>query len=179
MAPHSSSLPSPHPPLPSSSIAQLRLTDSHIAAPDNKTLEPGTVFDFGVNSECQSGCPEGMYGSCEAIDNCYSCDIGTCTSCPSGSYRAKPGAVSASQCLPCPTGTFNGAEGAAQCDECTAGSFVTLNASDATDGFGTSSGGVACTHCPAGRESTESGSILCSSCSAGESSKAGEACAAW
>jgi len=65
-----------------SSISQLRMFDSHIAsavAETNATaLSSGTVFDFGVNSDCRSGCGPGQYGTCEAIDGCFSCDIGVC-----------------------------------------------------------------------------------------------------
>ena len=163
-----------------SSIAQFRLADSHLATTRNSTvLLPGTVFDFGVSSDCRSGCPAGMFGACVAVDSCYSCKIGSCTHCPVGSFRATPGAVSISQCLPCPQGTYNGEEGAAGCNECAVGSYVTLNTSGAADGFGTNSGGDACVSCPAGRETTTSGSVRCSACSAGESSDVGAACLSW
>ena len=162
-----------------SSIAQLRLTDSNIATPaGSAALAPGTVFDFGVNSDCQSGCPAGMFGTCEAVDNCYSCVIGACAECPIGTYRTEPGAVLLEQCLACPTGTFSGVTGAAQCDECGVGSYVTMEESE-LDGLGTTLGGEACVACPAGRESTSSGSVLCHACSAGESSDAGAPCTSW
>ena len=162
-----------------SSISQLRLYDSHIAADPGMALEAGTVFDFGSASDCQSGCGPGMYGTCTSIDNCFSCDIGTCNLCPIGTYRSDSGAVSEEQCLSCPIGTFSGAEGAAQCSTCPVGSFVTLLANDAADGLGTNSGGEACVMCPAGRESTEHGSVLCHSCAAGASSRQGQPCISW
>ena len=161
-----------------SSISQLRLFDSHIAADQGMSLAAGTVFDFGSQSDCRSGCGPGMHGTCEPIDNCFSCDIGVCSSCPIGTYRSASGAVSEEQCLPCPIGTFSGVEGTAQCSTCPVGSYVTLYTSD-EDGLGTNSGGEACIACPAGRESTESGSVLCQSCTAGASSKEGKACASW
>ena len=162
-----------------SSVAQLRLFDSHIAADKGMALAAGTVFDFGVTSDCQSGCGRGQYGTCEPIDNCFSCDIGDCSSCPIGTYRSDPGAVSKDQCLPCPFGTFSGVEGAAQCSTCPAGSFVTLLANDAADGLGASLGGEVCVSCPAGRESIDSGSVLCHSCAAGASSGEGQRCTSW
>ena len=48
-----------------SSISQLRLFDSHIVADPGMSLAAGTVFDFGVTSDCQSGCGRGQYGTCE------------------------------------------------------------------------------------------------------------------
>ena len=162
-----------------SSISQLRLVDSHIAAEPGMALEAGTVFDFGTASDCQSGCGPGMYGTCVAIDNCFSCDIGTCTACPIRTYRSASGAVRKEQCLPCPIGTFNGAEGAAQCSTCNNGSFVTLLTTDADEGLGASLGGEACVTCPAGREATKSGSVLCHSCTAGASSSEGQPCVSW
>ena len=146
------------------SLGQLRLSDTHIVPPDGETLATGTVFDFGGNSDCQSGCPSGSYGTCEPVDNCYSCVIGACNPCPRGTFRAEPGAVAEAQCLPCPSGTFS-EEGAAACGECAAGSYVTLLASVA-DGFGTSSGAEACVSCPAGRATTDSGSVQCFDCKA-------------
>ena len=50
-----------------SSVAQLRLFDSHIAAVERMALAAGTVFDFGVTSDCQSGCGRGQYGTCEKV----------------------------------------------------------------------------------------------------------------
>ena len=49
------------------SIAQLRLFDSHMAADEGMSLAAGTVFDFGSQLECQSGCGRGQYGSCEKV----------------------------------------------------------------------------------------------------------------
>ena len=160
------------------SIGRLRLTDSNLAPTDGSTLALGTVLDFGGSSDCQSGCPSGSYGTCEAVDNCFSCVIGACSPCPRGTYRAEPGAVEEAQCLPCPSGMFSGAEGAAECDECGAGSYVTLLERD-PDGIGVGLGGEICELCPAGRESTASGSVSCSACSAGETSTGGEPCMAW
>ena len=50
-----------------SSVAQLRLFDSHLAADEGMSLAAGTVFDFGVTSDCQSGCGRGQYGTCEKV----------------------------------------------------------------------------------------------------------------
>ena len=159
------------------SIGRLRLTDTHLAG-DEAPLPVSTVFDFGGSSDCKSGCPAGSYGTCEAVDNCYSCIIGACTPCSRGTYGPEAGAVKEAQCLPCPSGTFSSAEGAAGCDECVAGSYVTLLDRD-PDGIGVSAGGNMCELCPAGRESTESGSESCRACSAGENSETGKACALW
>ena len=49
------------------SIAQLRLFDSHLAADEGTSLAAGTVFDFGSQFDCQSGCGRGQYGSCEQV----------------------------------------------------------------------------------------------------------------
>ena len=160
------------------SLGQLYLLDSHLATADGAALAPSTVFNFGGSSECQSGCPAGSYGTCEAVDDCYSCVIGACTPCPRGTYRAEPGAVEEAQCLPCPSGTFSDEEGAAGCDECGVGSYVTLLES-AVDGFGVSSAGEACVLCPAGRASSETGSVQCGACLAGESSGVGLPCVTW
>ena len=162
-----------------SSVSQLRLFDTNIAPADGaSSLEAGTVFDFGVASDCSVGLRCWQYGVCEAVDRVFSCNIGTCLPCPIGTYRAEPGAVSLEQCLPCPVGTFSGVEGAAGCDECDIGSYVTLLTRNA-DGLGTSLGGEACVQCPAGRESNTTGSVLCDACSAGESSEVGKPCISW
>ena len=162
-----------------SSISQLRLIDSHIASDPGMALEAGTVFDFGGVSDCQSGCGPGMYGNCTSIDNCVSCDIGTCNLCPIGTFLSTSGAVSVDDCEACPKGTFSGAEGAAQCSTCLAGSLVTLLAIDAEDEFVITEGGETCVACPAGRESTVNGSVLCHFCTAGESSREGQPCTPW
>ena len=159
-----------------SSISQLRLFDSHLVATANgSTFGSGTIFDFGVNSDCRSGCGPGQFGACEAVDGCFSCMIGACKPCPIGTYRTEPGAVLEAQCLPCPSGEFSEAAGAHNCEVCASGSYVTLLASE-VDGIGTASRGETCVACPAGRETTKSGSIACSSCSEGKSSRVDEPC---
>ena len=164
------------------SLSQLSIFDTHLTLANGTSFAPDTVFDFGGSSDCQSGCPAGSYGTCEAVDNCYSCVIGACTPCPRGTYRAEPGAVEEAQCLPCPTGTFSSAEGAAECDECAVGSYVTLLERD-PDGIGVGLGGEICELCPAGRQSTKSGSESCSACPPGEASQSasatGEPCTSW
>ena len=50
-----------------SSISRLRLIDSYIAAPDGASHATGTVFDFGVASNCQSGCGPGHFGNCSQV----------------------------------------------------------------------------------------------------------------
>ena len=50
-----------------SSISRLRLVDSYIAAPDGASHATGTVFDFGVASNCQSGCGPGHFGNCSQV----------------------------------------------------------------------------------------------------------------
>ena len=94
-----------------SSISQLRLIDSHIATDPGVALVAGTVYEFGTAPDCQSGCGPGMFGNCTSIDNCFSCDMGLCNSCPIGTFLSTSGAVSVEQCLPCPIGTFSGVEG--------------------------------------------------------------------
>ena len=50
-----------------SSISPLQLVDSHIAKSSGGSLSTGTVFDFGMASDCESGCGPGEYGSCEKV----------------------------------------------------------------------------------------------------------------
>ena len=70
------------------SLSEIVVKDSHVESP-----ETGFTFTFGGEIECVSSCAPGYFGHCEAVDDCWSCDIGVCSACPVGSYRAYEGAV--------------------------------------------------------------------------------------
>ena len=109
---------------------------------------------------------------CKAVGACVSCDIGVCSPCPAGTFRAAEGATQESECLPCPRGEFTATEGAIQCNVSPPGSYATDDPSDA-DGNGITIGASASVSCPAGQIATNEGSSSCNACPVGKTSDVG------
>ena len=139
------------------SVSQIRFMESNIRDPNVTNL----IYNFGSDFDCISGCPPGQYGSCVAVDDCWSCDMGVCSDCPNGTSRLEAGAVEQSQCLPCELGTAANTSGSVQCSVCPSGK-----------GSGTTTGSTKCEPCRAGQKSSV-GSYTCDDCGVGEGSSEG------
>ena len=112
----------------------VEIVDSTILE-DTMTYQDGVVFNAGGTTTCISGCGEGEYGDCEAIDpdtiqqdgipQCYSCNISACFNCPRGTFNAGTGGVTADACSLCARGWFTDTPGQEECQVCPAGSYTT------------------------------------------------------
>uniref|UniRef100_A0A7S2F8R9 Polymorphic outer membrane protein n=1 Tax=Octactis speculum TaxID=3111310 RepID=A0A7S2F8R9_9STRA len=125
---------------------------------------------------CKSACRAGEYGECEAVDSCYSCKLGVCNDCPSGTYSLA-GAALKSHCLPCPSGYFSKYTKSSFCSECGPGNYTIVNGSKRLKtrepGIGDTISATDCVACPRGKLQEYSGSYLCNSCEAGKTSQPG------
>ena len=132
---------------------------------------PGT-YSSGVNSTTCSACLAGTYSSL-GQNSCTPCPVNTfsgasassCTACPPNQYAP----AGSSSCLTCPDGsTYDSTQqmcvqclpgysssGGAACSVCPAGYYSDV------------SGATSCTPCPSGTYSTTTGSTVCQPCAGG------------
>jgi len=153
-------------------FSDIAITNTYILARDDSSTQIESVASVSVSLVCSSSCPVGTYGQCEAVGSCYSCSIGECHKCPSGTYSSSTGAVSISFCLPCEKGTFSNALGALNCTTCQKGYYASAKEDD-TDGIGATSRAKFCVPCPAGKHQLENSSYYCEECDVGSFSAEG------
>ena len=127
----------------------MTVVNTFVDEPTMAAAQDGDIF-WGLTEgySCASACAAGRYGACSALglaEQCYSCQLDACASCPVGKYGTKFGAVSEEDgCTAASEGYYTGnTAGATRQLECRKGSYVTDTADD-NDGFGVSSEGTYC-----------------------------------
>ena len=90
-----------------SAISQVNFKNSYLDPSGVFESEDSTFFFSGGTSQCISGAPEGMFGSCTQADDCWSCELDVQEPCPPGTYASAPGTTTASECVPSPRGFWS------------------------------------------------------------------------
>lgn len=118
---------------------------------------PGRYADVPASTTCID-CLAGKYAAVSGNDQCIACTPGAytdiagsaaCTECPVGKYADGSGNDQASDCIDCIVGKYIDITGSVKCVNCPPGRFL---------------GGVSCSLCPAGTNSSTTGALSLSSC---------------
>ena len=184
-----------------SAISNLNFKNSYLDHSGLFESQDSTFFFSGGTTQCTSGAPEGRFGDCTKVDDCWSCVIDVSEDCPPGTYASSAGTTTASECVPSPRG-FWSPGGSAEYFQCKvrkyfqinlllrrlsyfchlisytsfqfgqAGYYATDSATD-EDGYGVPSGASSEVACPAGMISTSPEAIECEPCNPPTSSSQG------